>query len=71
MLSLKLMPLSLESGRILKLWELTCPLLLCQKSAGTCMAHSAVVFPKGSTSLGREQAYVKGEDILIIVQVLQ
>ena len=51
-MSLKLMPLSLESGEVLKLWELTCPILLCQKSAGTCNVCSAVVFPEGSDVIG-------------------
>ena len=45
MLSLKFRPLSLPSGRILELWELTCPIVLCQRSAGACKADSVVVFP--------------------------
>ena len=46
MLSLKFMPLSLPSRRILKLWELTCPILLCQRSAGACKVDSTVMFPR-------------------------
>ena len=66
-MSLKLMPLSLESGKILKLRELTCPFLLCQKFASTCRVYSAVVFPEGSAVIGAriKPIYVKEEDILI------
>ena len=48
MLSLKFMPLSVASRRILKLWEVTCPILLCQRSGDACKADNAVVFPGGA-----------------------